>query len=160
MKTKPTQLQAIRHLRQGFGVMLLSLIIFVAIYSWRSWQSEKQDELTRLSLLSELGGKSIDAYYSLVKNNLSIISQQLVESDGSIDTKRMQRLLKRITEKDSAFANLYITDLEMQILASAIETSGVPLLNIVGAGAGGRAGGAGGGGEGGGGGRPRDGGRV
>jgi len=110
--------------------MLLSLIIFVAIYSWRSWQSEKQDELTRLSLLSELGGKSIDAYFSLVKNNLSIISQQLVESDGSIDTKRMQWLLKRITEKDSAFANLYITDLDGQILASAIETPGVPLLNI------------------------------
>src|SRR3569623_93705 len=130
MKTKPVQLLPIRHLRLGFGIMLVSLIVFVVAFSWRSWQSEKEDEQERLSLLAELGGKSIDANFSLIRNNMSIVIQQLLLSDGSLDVKHMRWLLQLISEKDSAFANLYITDLNGQILASAVENSGQGLLNI------------------------------
>jgi len=131
MTTQPPQFQTTRNIRRGFGLIFLFLIIFVLVFSWASWQSEKQDEADRLSLLAELGGKSINAYISLVVSNLSVLNQQILDADGTLNRDRVHLLLKRFKENDLEIANVNISDLNGQILVSAIETPGVPFPNII-----------------------------
>ena len=117
-------------MRLGFGLILLSLIIFVVVFSWTSWQSEKQDEADRLSLLAELSGKSINSYFAHCESNLSALSQEILDADGTLNLERVQWLLQRFKETNSEIANVNIVDLSGQILASAVRRPGMVLPNI------------------------------
>lgn len=117
-------------MRLGFGVILLFLLVLVGVFSWVSWQSEKQDESSRLLLLAELSGKSINAYFGLVKSNLAVLSQEILEEDGTLDPARAEQLIKRVKAVNQAFANIYIADLTGEILASSVATPGTPLPSM------------------------------
>ncbi len=130
MNSKPKQLQATRNMRVGFGLTLLSLFIFVLAFSWTSWQAEKRDEFNELSLLAELSGKSINAYFAHFENSLSVLSEELLDTDGALNVVRAQARLKRFREINSEIANVNLADLNGQVLASAVGTPGAPLPNI------------------------------
>ncbi len=130
MTAKPTKSQATRNVRLGFGLLFLSLIIFVIAFSWTSWQSEKQDELNELSLLAELSGKSINSYFSHFENNLNVLSQEVLDANGTFNLERVRLLLKRFKETNPEIANVNINDPNGQILASAVSPPGTVLPNI------------------------------
>lgn len=130
MATKFTPFQATRNMRLGFGLIFLSLIIFVMVFSWTSWQSEKQDEADRLSLLAELSGKSIDSYFVHFESNLSTLSQEILDADGTLNLDRVRLLLQRFKKTNSEIANVNIADLSGLILASAVGSPRMVLPNI------------------------------
>ncbi|WP_322628994.1 EAL domain-containing protein [Halothiobacillus sp.] len=130
MPTQPIQFQTTRNIRLGFGLIFLFLILFVLVFSWVSWQSEKRDEANRLSLLAELGGKSINAYFNLIQSNLSVLNQEILDADGTFNLERVKLRLKRFNENNLEIANVNITNLNGQMLVSAIEPQGTPLPNI------------------------------
>jgi diguanylate cyclase (GGDEF)-like protein/PAS domain S-box-containing protein len=130
MKNKPGQLQATRNMRVGFGLTILSLVIFVLAFSWTTWQTEKQDEFNELSLLAELSGKSINAYFAHFENSLSVLSEELLDAEGALNLERTQARLKRFREIHSEIANVNLADINGQVLASAVDTPGVPLPNV------------------------------
>jgi len=130
MTTQPTQFQTTRNIRLGFGLTFFFLIIFVLAFSWTSWQSEKRDEANHLSLLADLGGKSINAYFALVESNLMVLNQEILDADGTLNLERVRLRLKHFKETNSEIANINIADLNGQILVSAIGTVGVPLPNV------------------------------
>lgn len=130
MSTHPTQSQASRNMRLGLTLAFLFLIIFVVAFSWTSWQQAKQREENRLSLLAELGGKSINAYFTLIQSNLSVLNQEILDADGTLNLERVKLRLKRFNEINLEIANVNIANLDGQILVSAIEPLGTPLPNI------------------------------
>jgi diguanylate cyclase (GGDEF)-like protein len=130
MTTKRTLFQATQNIRLGFGLILLFLIIFVMVFSWVSWQSEKQDESNVLSLLAELGGQSINSYFTHFESNLSVLSQDMLDENETLDLKRARSLLKRFKEANSDIVNIHITDLSGQFLASAIWTPGMTFPSL------------------------------
>ena len=117
-------------MRRGFGLILLALVVFLLAFSWTSWQSEKKDESTRLSLLAELSGKSINGYFAHFENNLNMLSQEILNANGTLDLDHVRLLLKRFKTIHSEISNVNIADLEGQILASAVDTPGQPLPNL------------------------------
>ncbi len=132
MTIKRTPLQVTRNLRFGFSLAFLALIVFVVVFSWISWQSEKQDEADQLSLLAELGGKSINSYFAHFESNLGVLSREIMDTDGTLDLERVRLLLTRFRESNPEIANVNITDLNGQILISAVGTPETVLPNISG----------------------------
>ena len=117
-------------MRLGFGLIFLTLIVFVAVFSWVSWQSEQRDEANRLSLLAELSGKSISAYFMHFESNLGALSQEVLDTNGRFDLERAQRLLTRFKATNPGIANVNITEINGQILASAIQIPSEALADI------------------------------
>jgi len=130
MSTKRTPLQVTGNLRFGFNLAFLSLIIFVLVFSWTSWQSDKQEEADQLSLLAELGGKSTNSYFAHFESNLGVLSQQILDADGTLNLEHVRLLLTRFRESNSEIANVNIADLSGQVLVSAVGTSETALPNI------------------------------
>ena len=130
MTTKLTQFQATHNMRLGFGLMLLSLGIFVIAFSWVSWQSETQDEFNGLSLLAELSGKSINSYFAHFESSLGVLSEEILDANGTLNLERARMKMKRFREANSDIANVNIADLNGQILASVVGTPEQALPNI------------------------------
>ena len=130
MKNRPTEFGVMQNRRFGFSLTLLIIAIFVSAFSWISWQSEKTDESNRLSLLAELSGKSVNTYFVQIESNMGALSQQLLAANGSLNLDRAELLLARFKATNPEIANVNITDLDGQILVSAVRTPGVALANI------------------------------
>ena len=130
MPSRLKQFQATRNLPAGMALIFLACTIFVAAFSWSSWQSEKQAENDQLSLFAELSGKSINTYFTLVENNLSVLDQQILEADGTFNLEQVQGLLRRFKQSNPEIANVNIADLHGQVLVSAVTPKESLLPNI------------------------------
>ncbi|MES2365959.1 MAG: EAL domain-containing protein [Pseudomonadota bacterium] len=130
MSTNPTQSQATRNILLGLTLAFLFLIIFVMAFSWTSWQQEKLREENKLSLLAELGGKSINVYFGLIQSNLNGFNQGILNADGTLNLEHVKLRLKRFNKENLEIANINIADPNGQIIAAAIEPLGTPLPNI------------------------------
>ena len=120
----------ITKIRRGLGLFILGMALFVVIFSWVSWQTEKQDAARRMSLLAELSVKSINFYFSHIQNNLNQLSGQIVDKNGQFMLIRTQESLYRFLDENHDFANVTVADLNGQLLAAAVKTPGQPLADI------------------------------
>ena len=121
---------ATRNLHLGFGLILLAWLAFVAAFSWVSWQVEKREAAAELSLLSELASKSIYAYFANFETHLRVLSQDIAAAGDTLNPARTHALLKRFKEINPEFANANISNLEGQILASAVWSPDMSLPNV------------------------------
>jgi len=130
MTTRLAPSQATRNVHLAFRLILLAWLGFVVAFSWVSWQVEKQEESQALTLVADLAGKSIQGYFAHFETDLQFLSNDVLEVDGSINPGRALRLLKRFKEANLDFANANLSDLNGQILVSAVETPGKSLPNV------------------------------
>ena len=128
--TNSHQSEAFFNMRHGLILSFLFLIIFFATFSWTIWEQEKQREENQLSLLAELGGKSIDTYFALIQTNLKMFNQEILNANGTLNLERVKSRLKRFNEANFEIENVNIANIQGQILVSAIEPLGTPLPNI------------------------------
>ncbi|MHB1677948.1 MAG: EAL domain-containing protein [Sulfuriferula sp.] len=130
MTTKIFPFRGSQAMGRRFSLIILALIVFVALFSWASWQTEKREAAQRISLLAELSVKSINFYFIHFQHELDGLSRDIVEADGKINLAHAQVLLKRFQVANPDIANANIADLNGQILASAIDIPGQPLSDI------------------------------
>ncbi len=106
--------------------------MFVALFSWVSWQTEKEEAARQMSLLAELSVKSINFYFAHIQNDLSGLSQQIVDKNGEFLVIRTQESLYRFLDANRDLANMTVADLNGQLVAAAFKTPGQPLADISG----------------------------
>ena len=130
MRITWTSLRSSRNLWMSFAVLFFFIGMFVVAFSWVSWQSESRDEFNRLSLLAELNGKSINSYFVHFESTLRALSEETLDSSGTLNLERVRSRLKRFKGINSEIANVNIADLDGHVLASAVENPGEALPNI------------------------------
>ncbi len=117
-------------MKWGFNLLAVSFIVFLAGYSWLSWQSVKQDQSNELSSIAELSGNSLDSYFSHYEHSFKVLAQELIDGQDSINVTHSRLLLKKFLQShpDLLIANLILPD--GQMLASSEVLPGLPLPSL------------------------------
>jgi hypothetical protein len=68
------QTLTIHNMRWGFNSFIVFLLIFLLFYSWLTLQDIKQDQSKELSIIAELSGNSLDAYFLHYERALKLLA--------------------------------------------------------------------------------------
>ena len=132
MINKFGHLLTVSNVRRGLGGLILGMMVFVTLFSWASWQTEKADAARRMEVLAELSVKSINFYFAHIENNLAQLSQQTIDRNGQFMLIRTGEALSRFQDANRDIANVTVADLNGQLIAAAVKTPGQPLADISG----------------------------
>ena len=122
-----TQHPVIRNMKWGFNLLAVSFIVFLAGYSWLSWQSVKQDQSNELASIAELSGNSLDSYFSHYEHSLKILAQELMDGQDSIKVTHSRLLLKKFLRSHPDLLAANVIHPDGQMLVSSAVLPGLPL---------------------------------
>lgn len=127
---KNTQYPAIRKMRWGFIFLAVMFIVFLAGYSWLSWQGVKKDQTDELASIAELSGNSLDSYFSHYQNSFKALAQELVDEKGVINDRHVHKLLRQfvLANPDILIANLNRPDGQMLVSSDVLPGNPLPKL--------------------------------
>ncbi len=119
--SKPHQYRSLRIMRAGFVFLAAFFIVFLIAYSVFSWQSVKQSQFDQLSSIAELGGNSLESYFSQYEREMNALARE-VGNSGVLDRAQTLQLLKRFlrVNPDILIANLNRADGQL-LVSSEVE---------------------------------------
>jgi diguanylate cyclase (GGDEF)-like protein/PAS domain S-box-containing protein len=125
---KTIQNPAIRNMRWGFRILAIFFIVFLAGYSWLSWQGVKNDQSKELSSIAELSGNALDSYFSHYEHALKILAHELVEETGSINLAGSLLRLKLFLQAnpDILIANINRPDGQILVSTESLPATQLP----------------------------------
>lgn len=118
------QLQSFRTLVLFLLLFVLFVSVFTLAFSWYSWVSIKERETTYLSSITELGGKSLNEYFSAYENSLSLLRLHIVETGWPLDIKHTTELLREFHKIHHELVSVTLSATDGKLVASSIEVSG------------------------------------
>lgn len=122
--------QAVRNLRWAASLLAALVLAFGLVFSWTSWQAEKERELQYLTSLAELGEKSMDAYFTSIERTLAIASLDMRDSRGQFDIDRAENKLHQLKRTYSEMRIAIVSRPDGQVLITTEDTprSALPSL--------------------------------
>ena len=127
---KKPQHPVIRNMMWGFNLLAVSFTVFLAGYSWLSWQGVKKDQSNELASIAELSGNSLDSYFSHYEHALKVMAQELIEKHDSINVIHSHLLLKRLFQTHPDLRNVNVLRPDGQMLVSSEILPGKPLPSL------------------------------
>lgn len=121
------QYQSIRIMRLGFVLLALFFAVFLAGYSWLSWQGVKKDQLNEMASIAELSGNSLNSYFANYEFSLKVLASEITESNGTINVNHAYHLLKRFLRANPDLLIANINSVDGQLIASSTVLPGNPL---------------------------------
>ena len=98
--------------------------MFTLAFSWYSWLNLKDRETAYLSSVTELGGKSLNEYFSAYENSLSLLRLHIVESGWPIDIKHSAELLQKFHKVHHELVSVTLSATDGKLVASSIDVIG------------------------------------
>jgi diguanylate cyclase (GGDEF)-like protein/PAS domain S-box-containing protein len=121
------QYPAIRNIRWGFGLLAIFFIVFLAGYSWMTWQGVKRDQSKELSSIAELSGNSLDSYFAHYHYSLKVLAQDLLDKQGGLNVESGYKLLNRFLQANPDILIANINSIDGQLIVSTEVPPGLPL---------------------------------
>jgi diguanylate cyclase (GGDEF)-like protein/PAS domain S-box-containing protein len=121
MRTRHDQSPAIRNLRWGFRLIALILVLFGAVYSWLSWQADKEKSTDFLASIAELGGKSLNVYFLQFEGAFRQLGDQMRDEGAVADLQRAQLLLRRFQAAHPQLRHVNLISDNGQFLATSVQ---------------------------------------
>lgn len=118
------KLQSSRSLSVFLALFVLFMCVFTISFSWYSWVSIKEREITFLASITELGGKSLDEYFSGYENGLALLSGHIVEDGRTLNLEYTTQLLKQFHKTHLTLGNVALSRPDGQFIASSINFEG------------------------------------
>ena len=126
--TSQTQESSSQQSPRGLILFIVLFVIFISVfsiaYSWYSWLSVKDREKNYLSSITELGGKSLNGYFSAYESGLSLLQQRILEKGWPINMDHTTRLIKQYHQVHHELMNITLYRADGQLLASSIDVDG------------------------------------
>ena len=119
MNITETGYQSTRTLYRVFSLLTLLLVVYAAVFSLQSWQDEKTSQLHHLQNIMALEAKAIDSYFMDMKDDLLILSQEVIGMDGQIDIDHAFDRLKQFKQYHRELFNITFIRDDGQILFTA-----------------------------------------
>ena len=102
-----------------FLVLFLAfLCVFTIAFSWFSWLSIKERESVYLSSITELGGKSIDEYFSGYEKGLGLLRLHIMEKGHTLELDHTTELLKQYSQAHEEIGSVFISQPDGEYLAT------------------------------------------
>lgn len=114
--------QAVRNLCWAANLLAALVLAFGLVFSWTSWQAEKDRELQYLTSLAELGEKSMDAYFTSIERTLAIASLDMRDSQGQFDIDRAENKLHQLKRTYSEMRIAIVSRVDGQVLITTEDT--------------------------------------
>ena len=124
--------KAVANLATAFGTLLLLLLAAAIIYGAVSFESVKQEQIRRLSLLAGLVARSTEATLRHYESGLHVLGQQLLASGITRDPRRAHALLLRFKEANPELSDVLILAPDGRVLGASKIPPGKPLPDISG----------------------------
>ncbi|MDD0808750.1 EAL domain-containing protein [Curvibacter sp. RS43] len=133
MSSPPTSAQRAPHRvalanSRAAWVIVLLILAFTSLYTWHTWQQVRDNTVSELDTVTELGEKSIDHYLGLLHTSLHGLAEELQEAapvPGHYDLGKVRRYGMRHPE----LVDVSLIDRQGHILVSSSGSATGPLPN-------------------------------
>jgi PAS domain S-box-containing protein len=117
-------------LNQVVCSLALLLIIYASVFSWQSWDEEKAARLYHLQNIMELEVKAIDSFFMDMKDDLLILSHEIIGMDDQIDIDHAFDRVKQFKSYHRELFNVTFIRDDGQILFTATAPPGPALPTL------------------------------
>ena len=103
------------------------VLTYFLLSSWLVWHEVKSSEIRHFVSLSELGGRSLDAYFRLIEHSMRLIAREIPENDAADPRIRMHEVLLRLKRDHPDLRDVTLTDPNGRLIASAEIAANLPM---------------------------------
>jgi diguanylate cyclase (GGDEF)-like protein/PAS domain S-box-containing protein len=128
---KKLQFPAIRNMRWGFYALTVFFIVFMAMFSWSSYQGEKRNQLENLSSFAELSGNSLDSYFSHYEHAFQVLARDMLDEHDNFNIAHSHQLFKRFLQANADLQVVNMNSPDGRLLLSSEILPGKPLPVII-----------------------------